>query len=92
MSVRSIKPRGFSRGDSIFQRNACLGSKSSRYEQSLSTGHAAGVPCPMAYPEIPDDITRVTEAELQEKLSAYLDRVAFAEDELLVTVGSRWRP
>ena len=33
----------------------------------------------------PEDITRVSEAELREKLSAYIDRVAFAEDELVIT-------
>ncbi len=38
---------------------------------------------------IPDDITQVTEAELREKLSTYIDRVAFAEDELLVTRGGQ---
>ena len=37
----------------------------------------------------PEDITRVTEAELREKLSTYIDRVAFAEDELLVTRGGQ---
>ncbi len=37
----------------------------------------------------PDDITRVSEAELAEKLSTYIDRVAFAEDELLVTRGGQ---
>ncbi len=37
----------------------------------------------------PDDITQVTKAELAEKLSTYIDRVAFAEDELLVTRGGQ---
>ena len=32
----------------------------------------------------PDDITRVTEAELREKLSTFIDCVAYAEDELVV--------
>ncbi len=33
---------------------------------------------------LPDDVLRVTEAELQEKLSSYLDRVAHADEELVV--------
>ncbi len=37
----------------------------------------------------PDHITRVSEAELREKLSTYIDRVAFADDELLVTRGGQ---
>ncbi len=43
----------------------------------------------MAHPQIRDDITQVTEAELREKLSTYIDRVAFAEDEILVTRGGQ---
>ena len=34
--------------------------------------------------QLPDDVTQVTEAELQEKLSTFLDRVAYQEDELVV--------
>ncbi len=34
------------------------------------------------HPQIPDDITRVTEAELRADLTTFLDCVAFAEDEL----------
>ena len=34
--------------------------------------------------QIPDDVLRVTEPELQEKLSTLLDRVAYAEEELVV--------
>ena len=33
----------------------------------------------------PEDITRVTEAQLRDNLTTFIDRVAFAEDELLVT-------
>ena len=33
---------------------------------------------------LPDDVLRVTEAELQEKLSTYLDRVTHADEELVV--------
>ena len=43
----------------------------------------------MASQPIPDDVIRVTEPELQEKLSTYIDRVAFAEDELVVTRGGQ---
>ncbi len=43
----------------------------------------------MAHPQIPEDITHVTEAELREKLSTFIDRVAFAEDELLVKRGGQ---
>ncbi len=39
---------------------------------------------PMAHPQIPDDVLRVTEPELQEKLSSLLDRVAYAEEELVI--------
>ena len=35
--------------------------------------------------EIPDDITQVTEAQLRDDLTTFIDRVAFAEDELVVT-------
>ena len=35
----------------------------------------------MEHPQIPDDITRVTEAELRADLTTFLDCVAFAEDE-----------
>ncbi len=38
----------------------------------------------MAHPQIPDDITRVTEAELRDGLTTFLDCVAYAEDELVV--------
>ena len=34
--------------------------------------------------EIPDDVLRVTESELAEKLPVFLDRVAHAEEELVV--------
>ncbi len=34
--------------------------------------------------QIPDDVLRVTEPELQEKLATLLDRVAYAEEELVV--------
>ncbi len=37
----------------------------------------------------PDDITRVSEAELLDDLTTLIDRVAFAEDELLVTRGGQ---
>ncbi len=37
----------------------------------------------------PDDITRVSEAELLDDLTTFIDRVAFAEDELLVTRGGQ---
>ncbi len=40
--------------------------------------------CPMPHAEIPDDVLRVTEPELAEKLSTFLDRVAYAEGELVV--------
>ncbi len=33
---------------------------------------------------LPDDVLRVTEAELQEKLPRWLDRVAHADEELVV--------
>ena len=36
------------------------------------------------HPQIPDDITRVTEAELRADLTTFLDCVAYAEDELVV--------
>ncbi len=39
---------------------------------------------PMAHPQIPDDVLRVTEPELAEKLSTVLDRVAYQEEELVV--------
>ena len=39
---------------------------------------------PMAHPQIPYDVLRVTEPELREKLSTPLDRVAYAEEELVV--------
>ncbi len=39
---------------------------------------------PMAHPQIPSDITRVTEAELRADLTTFLDCVAYAEDELVV--------
>ncbi len=39
---------------------------------------------PMAHPQIPNDITRVTEAELRAGLATFLDCVAYAEDELVV--------
>ena len=35
----------------------------------------------------PDDITKVTEAELRAELTTFIDRVSFADDELLVTRG-----
>ena len=38
----------------------------------------------MEHPQIPNDITRVTEAELRADLTTFLDRVAYAEDELVV--------
>lgn len=34
--------------------------------------------------QIPDDITQVTEAELRDGLTTFIDRVAFAEAELVV--------
>ena len=34
--------------------------------------------------EIPDDVLRVTEPELAEKLSSLLDRVAYEEEELVI--------
>ena len=41
---------------------------------------------PQAIHEIPEDITtQVTEAQLRDDLTTFIDRVAFAEDELLVT-------
>ncbi len=39
---------------------------------------------PMEHPQIPDDITQVTEAELRASLTTFIDCVAFAEDELVV--------
>ncbi len=39
---------------------------------------------PMPHPQILDEVIRVTEPELQEKLSTLLDRVAYAEEELVV--------
>ncbi len=46
---------------------------------------------PMAYQltPTPDDITQVSEAQLQNDLTTFIDRVAFAEDELLVTRGGQ---
>ena len=43
----------------------------------------------MAYELTPtrDDITKVTEAELRAELTTFIDRIAFADDELLVTRG-----
>ncbi len=38
----------------------------------------------MAHPQIPDDITQVTEAELRADLTTFLDCVTFAEEELVV--------
>ncbi len=38
----------------------------------------------MPHPQIPDDVLRVSEPELGEKLSTLLDRVAYAEEELVV--------
>ncbi len=38
----------------------------------------------MTLPQIPDDITRVTEAELRADLTTFIDCVAYAEDELVV--------
>ncbi len=38
----------------------------------------------MILPQIPDDITRVTEAELRADLTTFIDCVAYAEDELVV--------
>ncbi len=38
----------------------------------------------MAHPQIPDDITRVTEAELRADLTTLISWVAYAEDELVV--------
>ena len=38
----------------------------------------------MASQPIPDDVIRVTEPELQEKLSTRLDRVAYQEEQLVV--------
>jgi hypothetical protein len=35
-------------------------------------------------PQIPDDITQVTEAELRADLTTFLDCVTFAEEELVV--------
>ncbi len=35
--------------------------------------------------QIPDDVLRVTEADLQAKLSTYLDCVTHADEELVVT-------
>ncbi len=39
---------------------------------------------PHATHQVPDDVLRVTEPELQEKLATLLDRVAYAEEELVV--------
>ena len=39
---------------------------------------------PHATSQIPDDVLRVTEPELAEKLPIFLDRVAHAEQELVV--------
>ncbi len=39
---------------------------------------------PMADPQIPDDVTRVSEAELRANLTTFIDCVAYAEDELVV--------
>ena len=36
-------------------------------------------------PQLPDDVLRVTEADLQAKLSTYLDRVTHEDEELVVT-------
>jgi hypothetical protein len=38
----------------------------------------------MPPPQLPDDVLRVSEARLQEKLSSDLDRVAHADEELVV--------
>ena len=38
----------------------------------------------LATREIPDDVLRVTQPELQEKLPVFLDRVAHGEEELVV--------
>ncbi len=38
----------------------------------------------MPHPQIPDDVLRVSEPELAEKLSTLLDRVAYQEEELVV--------
>jgi hypothetical protein len=38
----------------------------------------------MAHPQIPDDITQITEAELRADLTTFIDCVAYAEDELVV--------
>ncbi len=40
---------------------------------------------PQAIREIPEDITQVTEAQLRNDLTTFIDRVVFAEDELVVT-------
>ncbi len=48
---------------------------------------------PQAIHEIPQDITQVTEAQLRDDLTTYIDGVAFAEDELVVTrMAHRSRP
>ncbi len=39
--------------------------------------------------EIPADVVQVTESELGAGLATFLDRVAFAEDELVVTRAGR---
>ncbi len=44
---------------------------------------------PQAIHEIPEDITQVTEAQLRDDLTTFIDRVAFAEDELVVTRGGQ---
>ncbi len=44
---------------------------------------------PQAIHEIPEDITQVTEAQLRDDLTTFNDRVAFAEDELVVTRGGQ---
>ena len=44
---------------------------------------------PQVIPEIPEDISQVTEAQLRDDLTTFIDRVAFAEDELVVTRGGQ---
>ncbi len=44
---------------------------------------------PMAHPEILNDITQISEAQLRDDLTTFIDRVAFAEDELVVTRGGQ---
>ena len=57
------------------------------WEISYRTHSTSVYPRPMAHPQIADEVLRVTEPELQEKLSTWIDRVVGEQIRIVAEVS-----